>query len=69
MYINFHLFFQKLIYHSNNEIWIFDNNLFTYDTFIIAFKAKPGDPWIPYKAPYNFSLEIYDFTPITTEKL
>ena len=55
--------FPKTNLDSNNEIWIFDNNLFTYDTFIIAFKAKPGDPWIPYKAPYNFSLEIYDVTP------
>lgn len=57
--------FPKTNLDSNNEIWIFDNNLFTYDTFIIAFKAKPGDPWIPYKAPYNFSLEIYDVTPTT----
>jgi len=60
--------FPKTNLDSNNEIWIFDNNLFTYDTFIIAFKAKPGDPWIPYKAPYNFSLEIYDVTPETRNK-
>jgi hypothetical protein len=59
--------FPKTNLDSNNEIWIFDNNLFTYDTFIIAFKAKPGDPWIPYKAPYNFSLEIYDVASTTRE--
>jgi hypothetical protein len=54
--------FPKTRLDSKYEIWIFNNNIFTYDKFIIGFKSRPNNQWIPHQAPYNFSLVVYKRT-------
>ena len=43
----------------NNDIYIFSNNLFTCEYFVLGFRTKKDSPWIPYKAPFNFELFLY----------
>ena len=43
----------------NNNIYIFSNNLFTCKDFVLGFRTKKDNPWIPYKAPFNFELFLY----------
>ena len=43
----------------NNDIYLFSNNLFTCEYFVLGFRTKKDNPWIPYKAPFNFELFLY----------
>ena len=51
--------FPRTVLDSDRDIYIFKNNLFTIDTFVLAYMSNPSKPWVPSKSPYNFSLNLY----------
>ena len=44
---------------SNRNIFIFKNNLLTKTIFRLAYVENPNYPWVPLKAPRNFSFCVY----------
>jgi len=51
--------FPRTVLDSDRDIYIFKNNLFTIDTFVLAYTSNPSNPWVPSKSPYNFALNLY----------
>mgnify|MGYP006087075941 CR=1 FL=1 len=44
---------------TNKNVYIFKNNIFTRPIFRLAYVENENSPWIPSKAPRNFSFCVY----------